>query len=208
MIGHGKPRHTFLLTAALCAGTMCAPYQPSTTEAPITVANARTVPVAPASDHITGTYPASCHRAPGDNPKLPVWACTPGSIRSDMVNSTDAQLAVTICHPGWTATVRPSVSETEHVKTIAMIAYGVSPSERAITELDHKIPLELGGSNDVSNLWPEVSDEPGHGFRNTKDTVENDLRRAVCTHRVSLVDAQAAIATDWTTAERALGMGA
>jgi hypothetical protein len=87
-----------------------------------------------------------------------------------------------------------------------MHAYGEPASLRPTVELDHLIPLELGGANDVSNLWPEISDEPGQGFRNSKDQVENDLKAAVCTHRIAIADAQNAIATNWTTAEAKLGV--
>jgi hypothetical protein len=87
-----------------------------------------------------------------------------------------------------------------------MRAYGEPASLRPTVELDHLIPLELGGANDVSNLWPEVSDEPGQGFRNSKDKVENDLKSAVCAHRIAIADAQNAIATNWTTAESKLGL--
>jgi hypothetical protein len=87
-----------------------------------------------------------------------------------------------------------------------MRAYGESASLRPTIELDHLIPLELGGANDTSNLWPEISDEPGQGFRNSKDQVENDLKSAVCAHRIAIADAQNAIATNWTTAETKLGL--
>jgi hypothetical protein len=123
-----------------------------------------------------------------------------------MLNPTNATLAATVCSPGWTKTVRPPASETDKTKAAAMRAYGEPTSLRSTVELDHLIPLELGGANDVSNLWPEISDEPGHGFRNSKDQVENDLHSAVCTHRIAIADAQNAIATNWTTAETKLGL--
>lgn len=150
--------------------------------------------VIPASSHVTGHYPASCVRPAGADPQLPDAACTPGSIRSDV---TQASIGQTICVRGWTATVRPPASETGPVKTQAMRSYGVPASERPIVELDHLVPIELGGANDVSNLWPEISDEPGHGFNNSKDGLENRMKIAVCSHRMSLADAQRAIALDW-----------
>jgi hypothetical protein len=87
-----------------------------------------------------------------------------------------------------------------------MHAYGEPTSLRSTVELDHLIPLELGGANDVSNLWPEISDEPGQGFHNSKDQVENSLKKAVCAHHIAIADAQNAIATNWTTAETKLGL--
>ena len=87
-----------------------------------------------------------------------------------------------------------------------MLAYGRPASSSKTTELDHFVPLELGGADDVRNLWPEPSDEPGHGVENTKDKVENDLKTAVCHGRIPLTAAQQAITADWTTAEQHLGL--
>src|SRR5262249_58492647 len=74
---------------------------------------------------------------------------------------------------------------------------------RPASELDHLVSLELGGSNDITNLWPEVGSLP-----NPKDTVENALHRAVCDRRVSLRRAQRAIATNWEAAGRPRGHAA
>jgi hypothetical protein len=161
--------------------------------------------------HVTGTYPTRCVRGAVDDPRLPVMACTPGSVRSDI---TDDTKAATICDPHWsTSTIRAPKSETDRLKTIAMVSYGVPASARATTELDHKVPLEMGGSNDVSNLWPERSDLSGQGFRNSKDDVENRLHAAVCgripgLRPVPLRDAQIAIARNWVTAEAVLHVAA
>jgi len=70
------------------------------------------------------------------------------------------------------------------------------------TELDHLVPLELGGSNDATNLWPEYPPTP-----NPKDKVEDMLNAAVCDGRITLAAAQDAIAADWLTAEKKLGIG-
>lgn len=78
-------------------------------------------------------------------------------------------------------------------------AYGLASG--TVSELDHLVPLELGGANDAANLWPEVGKLP-----NPKDKVENDLRDAVCSGKVSLASAQKAIASDWVTAEKLLGL--
>ena len=62
-------------------------------------------------------------------------------------------------------------------------------------EVDHFIPLELGGSNDIKNLWPEPAD-PAPGFHE-KDVVENYLHSQVCNGTMTLGEAQKFIATDW-----------
>jgi hypothetical protein len=56
--------------------------------------------------------------------------------------------------------------------------------------------LELGGSNNIANLFPE----PGSGKASyhLKDELENKLHDLVCAGAMSLNTARAGIATDWT----------
>lgn len=153
----------------------------------------------PPSHHVTGHYPAHCTAAarPG-GASLPDRACTPGSV-----STVDA---ARVCEPGYAGRMRPPTSETGPLKRVSMRAYGLEQSRSSTTELDHLVSLQLGGTSDVTNTWPEVSDIPGSGFRNRKDVTENRLHFAVCSRRVSLIAAQEAIASDWTTAERKLGL--
>lgn len=67
-------------------------------------------------------------------------------------------------------------------------------------EVDHLVSLELGGSNDITNLWPEAYDQPLGAHQ--KDVVENRLHHLICAGRISVEDAQRAIATDWVAAYR------
>lgn len=163
------------------------------------------VPVLPASHSVTGLpYPSSCTLAKAQSGGwLPDPKCTPGA-------STDAvtpnNIHTTICVKGYSASIRAPQSGTAPVKKAAMKAYGESASLSSTTELDHLVPLELGGSNDTSNLWPEPSDMPGKAFANTKDAVEDNLHRAVCANKVPLDSARDLIASDWTTAEHLAGL--
>jgi hypothetical protein len=59
-------------------------------------------------------------------------------------------------------------------------------------EVDHLISLELGGANDVRNLWPQPIAEARH-----KDVLENWLHAQVCVGALTLQDAQHRIATNW-----------
>ncbi len=132
-----------------------------------------------------------------DGGQLPDPACTPGAIDPAV---TQANIGSTICRSGYTATVRPPAAQTDRAKyKVAYVAYHVSQSAKS--ELDHLVSLEIGGANDIANLWPEVGKQP-----NPKDSVENALHRAVCSGTVSLAAAQQAIASDWTTAESRLGI--
>ena len=111
--------------------------------------------------------------------------CSPGDIFPDATVSQ-------ICTPGYSQSVR-NVPESEKNQVYA--EYGIASHVTGQYEVDHLISLELGGSNDISNLWPEAA-EPKPGFHE-KDTVENYLHRQVCSGAISLADAQREIATDW-----------
>ena len=125
---------------------------------------------------------------------LPDPACTPGATDPRV---TSANIDSTICAPGYTRTVRPPSHVTASIKHERMDAYrDIGPT--STYELDHLIPLELGGAPASSaNLWPEPLQGPNNA--RTKDQVENDLHRAVCADRVELTVAQHEIATDWRT---------
>ncbi len=146
---------------------------------------------------VTGVLTGPCHAR--DHGRLPDRQCTPGAIDPVV---TQADIHSTICVAGYTDTVRPPVSQTEAFKfDQAYPAYGVASGTQS--ELDHLVPLELGGANDAANLWPEVGPVP-----NPKDSVEDALSRAVCDGQISLARAQRAIARNWETAESRLGLGA
>ncbi|HTP07982.1 MAG TPA: HNH endonuclease [Anaerolineae bacterium] len=116
---------------------------------------------------------------------LPDSDCTPGAVFSDVTKDQ-------VCVSGYSTSVR-NVPESEKNQVYA--EYGVKSHTTGEYEVDHLISLELGGSNDIANLWPEPA-EPRPGFHE-KDKVENYLHQQVCSGAMSLADAQAIIATDW-----------
>jgi hypothetical protein len=102
----------------------------------------------------------------------------------------------TICRPGYSASVR-DVPESEKNQVYA--EYGITHRTTGQFEIDHLISLELGGSNAIGNLWPELNDHP-HGYLNSKDILENRLHALVCTGKVSLRRVQTLIVNDWVSA--------
>jgi hypothetical protein len=112
-------------------------------------------------------------------------ACTPGDI---IKTATKAQ----ICTQGYARRVR-NVPQSEKNQVYA--EYGIMSHRPGQYEVDHLVSLELGGSNDISNLWPEAA-SPKPGFHE-KDKVENYLHNQVCSGSMSLAQAQIAIATNW-----------
>ncbi len=112
-------------------------------------------------------------------------ACTPGAV---IPTTTKAQ----ICVSGYSRTVRHvPISEKEAVYA----EYGIANHITGEYEVDHLISLELGGSNDIANLWPEAAN-PKPGFHQ-KDGFENKLHREVCAGTKSLGEAQREVATNW-----------
>jgi hypothetical protein len=140
--------------------------------------------------------PGSCHARGAGLFSLPDPRCTPGAISPAV---TQANLDSTVCSPGYTKTVRPPESVTEHEKEASLAAYGDSGPLHDY-EYDHLVPLELGGAaNDPRNLWPEPGTTP-----NPKDGLENRLRSTVCAGELSLAAAQREVAVDWVAADRRL----
>jgi hypothetical protein len=124
---------------------------------------------------------------------LPDHACTPGDVFATATPEV-------ICVPGYTKTVRNVSVAT---KKFIYSEYGLSyPQPSGAYEADHLIPLELGGSNEVSNLFPEAA-APSPGFHE-KDLVENYLHNQVCAGAISLAFAQMQIATDWRVVYQSL----
>jgi hypothetical protein len=118
---------------------------------------------------------------------LPDSGCTPGAVFPDAT-------AEQICQSGYASSVR-NVPDSEKDQVYA--EYGIASHTEGQYEVDHLISLELGGSNDISNLWPE-SAEPRPGFHE-KDKVENYLHDQVCSGQMSLAQAQQQIASDWVS---------
>jgi hypothetical protein len=82
-----------------------------------------------------------------------------------------------------------------------LLRYGLPTGPHWDYEIDHLIPLCLGGSDDFSNLWPEPrrTIEPTWNAE-AKDRLERFLCDMVCAGQLDLGTAQEAIAKDWIAA--------
>lgn len=88
----------------------------------------------------------------------------------------------------------------QSLKNKIYASYGMSAKKKPCPcEIDHLISLELGGSNDERNLWPQsYNTKPWNAH--VKDKLENKLHELVCAGKVPLAIAQHEIATNWTVA--------
>ena len=112
----------------------------------------------------------------------PNYAPPPGALNPQVVQ---ANIASTICKPGWTRTIRPPVRYTNALKLKQMKERHLPGAPQSFEE-DHLVPLELGGHpTNPLNLWPELWAQA-----RVKDKWENALNRAVCALRMTLRAAQ------------------
>ena len=77
--------------------------------------------------------------------------------------------------------------------------YGLPVSTSKAYELDYLITPELGGADDVRNLWPEPYTSTAWNAH-VKDELENRLHEMVCDGQINLSTAQNEIAADWIAA--------
>ena len=118
--------------------------------------------------------------------QLPNSYATPGATTKATVKE--------ICAAGYEGSVKPVASWQ---KTAALEKYGIRP-ESFNGDLDHLVPVALGGSNDPENLWPIHA--AGDLTPEAKERLADKLKLMVCDGKMSLKDAQNAFKKDWTKA--------
>lgn len=134
---------------------------------------------------------------------LPNQSMSPGAI-----GTTDITRLCPHVDPALEA-ARPDSSQ----KAAIYRAYGLSyPQAPGAYELDHIVPIELGGApDDPENLYPEpnapadpATERKYHlspaFVHNPKDILEDVLHQDVCSGGVALSVAQQAMASDWRLA--------
>jgi hypothetical protein len=142
--------------------------------------------------------PGSCHVGISDGVPIPDPSCTPGAINPtvtlDVLRRPDFR----------TACVRDQATSHKE-KMIVYEWYGLPHpaqnwGDNQSCEMDHVIPLELGGADTLDNIWPQCGpaggQEDARYFR-LKDIVENFLTWSVKSDLLDLAAAQRGIATDW-----------
>ncbi|NER96263.1 MAG: hypothetical protein F6J86_20870 [Symploca sp. SIO1B1] len=83
--------------------------------------------------------------------------------------------------------VRPGLKEDVYKK------YDIpSHLQKSDYQIDHLVALELGGSNDITNLWPIKTNNHYH-----KTKLDNVLKTKVCREGISLTEAQKSVMDNW-----------
>jgi hypothetical protein len=118
---------------------------------------------------------------------MPDSTVTPGVIRPLTLQQ--------VCSTRWGLDRR---FVTTAMKKQVFANYGIPWDEHRDYEVDHLVPRELGGADDIRNLWPQSW--TGDWNAHQKDVLENRLRKMVCFGQLSLEEAQEAIRVDWRNA--------
>ncbi len=134
-----------------------------------------------------------------DGYPVPDPRCTPGGINPSV---TVAMLR----NPAWRTGCIRNHESSEREKHKAYHWYGIREprgnyDETQVCELDHLVPLELGGADGLGNIWPECGPS-GVALENRyfkiKDRVEDYLAYEVKSGQMTLREAQRGIAENWT----------
>ena len=122
---------------------------------------------------------------------VPDPTLTPGAVRT-----TDP---VEIC----THSTREFRHWSRETDDRILIEYGLPPGPHPEVEIDHLIPLGVGGADEDRNKWPEPrrAVEPTWNAE-AKDRLEMKLYKMICAGDIDPVEEQAAFTDDWTDAYR------
>lgn len=84
---------------------------------------------------------------------------------------------------------------TKTLKAQVFAAYHVKKKQQRRYVIDRLVPASLGGTNDLTNLWPQLRADAA-----AKNAEATSIRASVCSGKVDLPTAQQAYASNWSTA--------
>jgi hypothetical protein len=124
--------------------------------------------------------------------------CTPGGVNPSITVDV-------LRDPQWRTGEVRNCASSEAQKHVAYGWYDiekprVNSNQNQICELDHLVPLELGGADGLGNIWPQCGPDDvtlKQRYFKQKDMVENYLAEEVKAGRMPLDAAQRGIASDW-----------
>jgi len=125
---------------------------------------------------------------------------TPGVARSGLTKAK-------ICATKWGKDER-HVTAAMKKQVFALYGYSgyddphcVADAHGKTCEIDHLISRELGGADDVKNLWPQAyGTSPWNAH--LKDKLENRLHKEMCNGHITLKQARDILVNDWREAYR------
>lgn len=122
---------------------------------------------------------------------LPNSSLTPGAIRPVSLNE--------ICSIPENDDLDPKVSLSTEMAVLKEYGLPSDPSAAHKYQIDYLVNPQLGGTDDIRNLWPQPYSSSGWNAR-AKDALEQHLHQMVCSRTVNLAVAQRELAADWIAA--------
>ena len=122
---------------------------------------------------------------------LPDTTKTPG-------DTVPGIMLMDLCNPEF---LSPQPVTIPTIKKV-MLLYKIPPAVMNAYVYDQLIPVNLGGSADVKNVWPQTKI-----FADKKDRLELKLNWMVCNAKLSIKEARYIIKFDWLTAYRLYVLG-
>ena len=195
MTGSAWSRFRFLILVVLLISSMYAAHKTSSCAiCPVAAVQPKASTPLGDADPSHGCTMQTKRGFPVPDPK-----CTPGAFNP----SVTVQV---LKDPKFrTACLRDCVT-TQSDKSVTYRQYGIphpknNQGPNQVCELDHLVPLEIGGADTLDNIWPQCG--PNHvalakRYFKQKDIVESYLANQVKTGEMDLAKAQAGIAADWT----------
>ena len=126
------------------------------------------------------------HAFPGE--PLPDPRLTPGAFRTVPLQD--------VCAP---EKYEQSRVTSVSLKTKVFQEYGISGAPMSDYEVDFLVIPQLGGTDDIQNLWPEPYSSTAWNAH-VKDQLEERLLQLVCEQKIDLQTAQHDMATNWIAA--------
>jgi hypothetical protein len=146
-----------------------------------------------------GQQPNGCKTGISNGSPLPDPNCTPGAENPTVTLDV-------LRNPAFRTGCIRNCATTEQQKHVTYGWYSLtSPPDNTgpdqTCELDHLVPLELGGADTLDNIWPQCGPDGvslNDRYFKQKDLVENYLTAQVKSGAMDLETARHQIATDWT----------
>ena len=121
---------------------------------------------------------------------------TPGATDPEVNEANISESICKVTHFTWTEGHMPPQSFLDPIEKDLIKQYGYEDTNLKHYQIDHLIPLSLGGHpTDVKNMWPQVLLAKWSARR--KDYLEQVMHDKVCKGEVSLKEAQDMFRTDW-----------
>lgn len=138
---------------------------------------------------------------------LPDLNLTPGATDPEVNESNIKESICRVTHFSWEEGHMPPPSFLESIKKEQLKLYGYTDGSVKHYQMDHLIPLSLGGHpTDPKNIWPQLLITKWSARR--KDYLEEILHDKVCKGELKLQDAQEQIRTNWIDAYKKFVGGA